>query len=290
MPPPTASPANADSGPVLFTAAWDNCSVHLSLDYMALKERAERFLALDLKPSAGGGRPDISIRRTDSGWAFESSIGARSVMREDDAAFLLFELLAMEFGNRTRRPVVHAGVFMVDGGAVLYLGDRQQGKSSLTFAAWRRGHAILGDDRITLAIEDDAVRSLPKCLKLRLDHSLPRAEWRSLVPQDSAFVGTLKGDSRWILSRRLPGVLDSHVAVPVRAVAVLRRIDAGPTHIDEVATTEALADALPMATVGENTPLDVLRFLKPHAPGGRIRRLNVAPGDIERGVDLLAKL
>ena len=134
------------------------------------------------------------------------------------------------------------------------------------------------------------MRSLPKCIKLRLDDSVPPAEWRSLVPEHSAFVGTLKGENRWILSRRLPGILDSQEAVPVRAVVVLRRIDAGPTHIDEIAATEALADLLPMANVGENTPLDVLRFLKPHAPGGRIRRLNVAPGDSGRGVDLLANL
>lgn len=273
---------------MLFTAAWDDCSAHLSLDDMALKERTERFLALDLTP--GGDNPEITVRRTDGGWAFETPVGPRGVTREDDAAFLLFELLAMEFGNRTRRPVVHAGAFMVDGGAVLYLGGRQQGKSSLTFAAWRHGHAILGDDRIALVIEDGAVRSLPKCMKLRLDDGLPRDEWLSLVPEHSAFVGTLKGDSRWILSRRLPGVLDSQDAVPVCAVAVLRRIDAGPTHIDEVAATEALADTLPMASVGENTPLDVLRFLKPHARAGRIRRLNVAPGDIERGVELLAAL
>ena len=111
-----------------------------------------------------------------------------------------------------------------------------------------------------------------------------------MVPEHSAFVGTLKGENRWILSHRLPGILDSQEAVPVRAVVVLRRIDAGPTHIDEIAATEALADLLPMANVGENTPLDVLRFLKPHAPGGRIRRLNVAPGDSGRGVDLLANL
>ena len=257
---------------------------------MALKERIERFLGLELTPGAGEDEAEITVRRTAGGWAFESPIGPRGVTREDDAAFLLFELLALEFGKRTRRPVVHAGAFMVDGGAVLYLGDRQQGKSSLTFAAWRRGHDILGDDRIALVIADGAVRSLPKCRKLRLDDGLPRAEWRSLVPLHGAFVGTLKGDSRWILSRRLPGVFDSQAAAPVRAVAVLRRIDAGPTHIDEVAATEALADTLPMATVGENTPLDVLRFLKPHAPGGRIRRLNVAPGDIERGVELLVNL
>lgn len=275
---------------MLFTAAWDDCSAHLSLDDMVLKERTERFLALDLTPGAGGEDAEITVRRTDGGWAFESPLGPRFLTREDDAAFQLFELLAMEFGKRTRRPVVHAGAFMVDGGAVLYLGDRHQGKSSLTFAAWRRGHTILGDDRIALVIEDGAVRSLPKCMKLRLDDNHLRPDWRSLVPEHDAFVGTLRVDTRWILSRRLPGVLDSQDAVPVRAVAVLRRIDAGPTHIDEVAATEALADTLPMATMGENTPMDVLRFLKPHAPGGRIRRLNVAPGDIERGVDLLAEL
>ena len=275
---------------MLFNIAWDDCSAHLSLDDMALKERTERFLGPELTLGTGGAEADITMRRTDGGWAFESPIGPRSMTREDDAAFLLFELLAMEFGKRTRRPVVHAGAFIVDGGAVLYLGDRHQGKSSLTFAAWHRGHAVLGDDRIALVIEDGAVRSLPKCIKLRLDDNVPRAEWRSLVPEHGAFVGTLKGDTRWILSRRLPGIVDSQDAIPVRAVVVLRRIDAGPTHIDEVAATEALADTLPMATVGENTPLDVLRFLKPHAPGGRIRRLNVAPDEVEVGLALLAKL
>ena len=274
------------------TAIWDDCAVPVGLDDPAFKERIERFLAVEAVASSerGCGAPTIELRRDGSGWKFETSLGPRAVEGDDNAAFMLFDILGYEFGLRTRRPVVHAGGFVADGGAVLYLGGLRQGKSRLTFAAWQRGYPVLGDDRIALHLDERAAKSLPKCLKLRLDDERVPSAWRTAVPRDAAFIGEFGNERRWVLSRRLPGVVDCESPVPVRAMALLRRVDAGPTRLDDVPVSAAFKETFPYTTLGDATPMDLLRFFKSYAPRGRLPRLNVAPDEIDEALSLLAGL
>ncbi len=179
---------------------------------------------------------------------------------------------------------------MANGGAVLYLADLGQGKSVLTFAAWCQGYPILGDDRIALLLDKQAARPLPKCVKLRIDDWRVPSAWQAHVPEEAALIGGFPDDLRWMLSRRLPRVVACDSTIPVRAIALLRRVDEGPTYLDRVATSTALQAALEYVTLGAGTPMDLLRFMKAYAHRGRMPRLNVAPDEIERGVELLAEL
>ena len=275
---------------MLYHASWAGIAVPLDLEDGAFRDRVEQFLGIELRPAGDGEPAATSVRRTAGGWALETPFGPQAQTRDDDVAYILFECLAHAFWMRSQRPVVHAGAFMVEDGAVLYLAGLRQGKSRLTFAAWRHDYPILGDDKMVLHLGEHGVQAMPKCLKLRLDDDHVPAGWRPLVPAEHAFVGHVLDDRRWILSRRMPGVVSCDAVVPLHAVVALRRIDAGPTTIDEVPATEVLEDALPAATIGASSPLDVLRFLKPHAPGGRMRRLNVAPDEVDEGLALLAAL
>ena len=277
---------------MLFTAKWDDIVVPIELADGVFKNRLETFLDIEMAPSEGPGdtQPTTTIHRENTGWVLDTPLGARSLIDEDAAVFTLLESLNYEFWMRTKVPVIHAGGFMLDSGAVLYLGGQRAGKSRITFAAWRQGYPILGDDRMVLHLGEHAVQAMPKCLKLRLDSDHVPPDWRCLVLDEHAFTGEIRGERRWILSRRLPHMVSCSSIVPVRTVVALRRVESGPTRFDEVAMTEVLSEMLPTSTVGENTALDVLRFLKRHATRGRIRRLNVAPNEVEAGLALLAEL
>ena len=78
--------------------------------------------------------------------------------------------------------------------------------------------------------------------------------------------------------------------IPIRAIALLRRIDEGPSHVDETPLSAVIQSSLDYMSLGANTPMDLLRFMKRYAVAGKLPRVNVAPGDIERGVELLAAL
>lgn len=258
----------------------------------ALKDRAERFLALPITPAllSDAAEPAIKVSRCALGWQFTAPFGPPFLEHDDDAVILLTMLLADAFERRSPYPVLHAGAFVAGGGAVIYLADIAQGKSSHTFAAWRRGYSILGDDRIALRLEQRVAQAIPKCVKLRiLDSHVPR-EWRNLVADGETMIGGFPNDRRWVLSRRLPRMAASESLIPIRAIALLRRIDEGPSHVDRTPLSAVIQSALDYATLGTNTPMDLLRFMKRYADKGKLPRLNVAPGDIERGVDLLAAL
>ncbi len=275
-----------------YTAVWGDCEVPVYIDDAVLKNRVERFLTTALAPSRGanGEAPKIKLRRSPRGWTFDAPPGLPSFERDDDAVLFFSVALANEFEQCARLPVLHAGAFVVNGGAVLYLADLGQGKSRLTFAAWCQGYPILGDDRIALLLDEGAVRPIPKCVKLRIDDWHVPPAWQAHVPANAALIGGFPDDRRWMLSRRLPRVVACDATVPVRAIALLRRIDKGDTHLDEVPASSALREALTYATVAERTPMDLLRFMKIHAHRGRLPRINVGPDQIDEAVGLLAEL
>ena len=276
---------------MLYTASWAGVTVLIHIDDAALKDRAERFLALAMTPAPQSTvEPAITVSRDDHGWHFTAPIGPSFLENDDDAVILLTMLLADAFELRSPYPVLHAGAFVADGGAVIYLADLAQGKSSHTFAAWRRGYAILGDDRIALRLEERAAQAIPKCVKLRIHDSHVPCEWRDLVANGESVIGGYANDRRWMISRGLPRVTDCESLIPIHAIALLRRIEEGPSHVDRIPLSAVIQAALDYMTLGDNTPMDVLRFMKGYALTGKLPRVNVAPGDMQRGVELLAGL
>lgn len=277
---------------MLYTASWAGVTVPVEIGDAALKDRVERFLALAITPAppTGAGEPAIGVSRRAGGWRFTAPFGPPFLENDDDAVMLLTMLLADGFERRSPDPVVHAGAFVAGGGAVIYLAQMAEGKSSHTFAAWRRGYSILGDDRIALRLEERAARAIPNCVKLRIHDSHVPREWRELVADDKSMVGGYADDRRWMISRDLPRVTGCESPVPVHAMALLRRIENGPSHLDTVPLSGVIKDTLDNMTLGAGTPLDFLRFMKRYTRAGELHRVNVAPGEIERGVELLAAL
>lgn len=81
--------------------------------------------------------------------------------------------------------VVHAGAVVVDGAAVLFLGESGRGKSTLTASFLAEGGTILSDDGIIVTCSDrcviaeavyPGVRLLPDSLSALFDASIPTAE------------------------------------------------------------------------------------------------------------------
>ena len=277
---------------MLYTASWAGVTVHVAIDDESLKDRAERFLDLPISPAPQSDTavPAITVSRGDLGWRFTAPFGPPFLGNDDDAVIFLTMLLAEAFEMRSPDPILHAGAFVAEAGAVIYLADMAQGKSSHTFAAWRRGFTILGDDRIAIRMAERAAHPIPKCVKLRIEKDRVPNLWRAEVPENETLIGGFQNDRRWVLSRRLPRMASYDSSVPIHAIALLRRIDEGPSYVDCTPLSTVIQSALDYATLGASSPMDLLRFMKGYADKGRLPRVNVAPGDIERGVELLANL
>ncbi len=275
---------------MLYNASWSGVTVPVFIDDERQKRRAEKFLGLKMTPASGSAAAAISLRRRAHGWAFSAPIGPSFLEHDDDALILFTMLLADAFERHSPYPVLHAGAFAAGGGAVIYLAPMAEGKSSHSFAAWRRGYTVLGDDRIALRMAEGAAQAIPKCLKLRIDKSHVPSPWRDRVPASETLIGGYDNDRRWVLSRSLPRMAPFKSLIPIHAMALLRRIDAGPSHVDRIPLSTVIQSALDYATLGASSPMDLLRFMKGYADKGQLPRVNVAPGDIERGVELLANL
>jgi len=256
----------------------------------------ERFLALDAASAPANGAPPAGslaadLRRAGRGWRIEGPFGRVAAGSRADALYAILEALAFGFAGAVGdRFVVHAGGIVADGGAIVLFGPSQSGKSSLAFAAWRRGLAVLGDDRLCLDAERGAASAFPKCLKLRLSARAAPPTGRDGRPfgAEEAFVGALGGDRRLVLSRRLPGFVDYDCAIPIRAMAWLARDDrAAQSRLEPMPATEALEGILGEATGAGRSPMALVRLVKACAPGGRFARLRIANGDLDRALDAL---
>lgn len=256
----------------------------------------DRFLALDAAPAPANGAAACgalaaSLRRAGRGWRIEGPFGAVAAGAREDALYALLEALAFGFARAAAdRFVVHAGGIVADGGAVVLFGPAFSGKSSLAFAAWKRGLDVLGDDRLCLDAKRGAASAFPKCLKLRLAAGAtgPAGRDGRAFGGDEAFVGALGGDRRLVLSRRLPGFVNYDSAIPIRAIAWLARDDrAAASRLEPMPATEALEGILGEATGADCSPMALVRLVKACAPGGRIARLRIAPGDLDRALDVL---
>ena len=161
-------------------------------------------------------------------WAglFEFLVGAdgRSVMaRRLPAAaamprafetYLLGQVLSFALIARGLEPL-HATAVVVGGGAVGFLGDCGQGKSTLGAAFVRAGHALLTDDLLVLRAAGDGFHAAPGPPRIKL-FAEPAA--RVLGP---AVHGTPMNDRGGKLVFAL-GARGARGAVPLRALYVLR--------------------------------------------------------------------
>lgn len=119
---------------------------------------------------------------------------------------------------------LHGCAIVVGDGAIVLLGDRGAGKSTLAAALAQRGHAVLADDVAALAEHPDGFRVQPGYPLLRLapatiaalrEHgSLPRDAGAVLPGVDKRYAALTAGGDAWRFSAD---------PMPLRAIYVLSR-------------------------------------------------------------------
>lgn len=281
---------------MLYRIAWSGCAIDVRSDDPALVEPIEGYLDLPLVAVGtedDDGEPAIlaaEVARAGDGYRVRSPFGRISTSSWPDTLFLLLEAVAYAFASSTRQLVAHAGGFVDRGGAVVYFGAGWSGKSSLTFAAWQRGLEVLGDDRVCLDPATGRAAIYPKCLKLRLAMDEPPAPFAGAISAGQAFAGSLGGDRRLVVSRRVPGFVGYDAAPPIRALLRIERTDHGESRLDDVPVVDVLDDILAETALGRFTPMDLVRMVKANAAGGRLPRLKIAPDGTDTALELLRAL
>ncbi len=143
-------------------------SLHVHIDPEMAADRAEPVLSearADF-PLIGGGR-----LRQERG-AFEAHFHLAARPPDEDLLHPYLAPAAALFWQWAGREAIHAGVFEVDGGAILMLGDKEAGKSTtLAWLATQGGTPVLSDDLAVLDGRDVLVG--PRSIDLRVAGALP---------------------------------------------------------------------------------------------------------------------
>lgn len=280
----------------MYRIAWSDCATDVRSDDPGLITQIGHYLDLPLVPIESSETGDAKVllaaevARSGDGYRIRCPFGNFAMLTPADTLFMLLEAVAYRFASSTRRLVVHAGGFINGGGAVIYFGAGWSGKSSLTFAAWRHGVEVLGDDRVCLDPASGCAAIFPKCLKLRLDANDPPEALAGAVSASDAFAGSLAGDRRAVVSRRVPGFVDYEATPPIRALVQIERTDDGESRLEEVPVVDTLDEILAQTALGGSTPMEMVRLVKTHASGGRLPRLRIAKDDTETAFALLRAL
>ena len=74
---------------MLYFASWSGVTITVFIDDERQKERAEKFLGLEMKPASDRKTAEISMRRLARGWGFSAPIGPSFLEHDDDALILL---------------------------------------------------------------------------------------------------------------------------------------------------------------------------------------------------------
>ena len=254
-----------------------------------LIERIARFLCLAAEPC--GEPADIRVSGGEGAWTLDTPYGAGAASEPRDLAYLLLESLAYGFQETTRTPLAHVGAIDAGHGALVLFGSAYAGKSSLAVGAWRRGAALIGDDRVRLDAAAGSVAAFPKCAKLRLASGESANPLGGAVPEADGLVGRIRDDRRFIISRGLPGIEPYGTARPVRALVELVRRNAEPgARVAPLPLREAYDRMLPEMISPQREPLALLRLIKRLAAAGRLVRLTVGDGEIDTALDRLTEL
>lgn len=148
---------------------------------------------------------------------------------------LLGTVLAVLLHNRGHL-VLHASAVSFDGQAVVFLGDKGRGKSTIAAALYGRGHALIADDLVAVDTHGTPPQALPGFPHVKL---YPEAAASSLKSNFSEFTEIAQGHHKlgWRLTERFAEQLQ-----PVKAICVLAR-GATPA-LKPVAPQEAVAQLI----------------------------------------------
>jgi hypothetical protein len=272
---------------------WRGCAARLEVADFALPAQIERFLGLPARSEEqvppNSGDSVVSVLSKDRGLLVRTSSWQAWAAGRDQLLYLVLEALGQVFVDAYAGAVFHAGAIDLGNGALVIHGPAQSGKSTLAYAAWRRGFTVLSDDRVTLGPELDSVQPFPKCLKLRCHGDDDVAMLVRGVPAESVIKAAVGNERRVIFARSLPGFADFETARPIRALIQLDRVSSDTT-LEPIEPSAALGVALRSIVSPDFNPTAVVRLIKLQADQQRLFRLAIGDGEAEAALERLTKL
>ncbi|MBT5040401.1 MAG: hypothetical protein HOM52_17995 [Rhodospirillaceae bacterium] len=274
--------------------AWQSHGAHVRTRDTDLIATLGRFLDLEPVPEevlpAGEADNLITIEETGGEFIIATHDWQLSAGNREQLLFAALEAIGQIFIYDFPGAIFHAGAFLAGKGAVAFFGAPQSGKSTLGFAAWRRGLALFGDDRIALMDEGRRVQAFPKCVKLRLPALGAHPPGAENLTSEMVVEADLGHEIRFILARTLPGFCPYDAVAGVGVVVELKRGVEGGATLAPLAAEDAVEAALQNVVSPEYEPMEIVRLMKRQAENGRLFRLTVGPGGTEHALDLLLEV
>ncbi len=199
------------------------------------------------------------------------SIDWRALAPRSEEAFrgyLLSQVLSFSLLARRREPL-HASAVAVPGGAIGFLGDCGEGKSSLAAAFLRAGHRLVTDDLLVLCRRKGGYLVEPGVARIKLFPAVARRLLGVRRPARRMNPGTTK------LVLRVPRALAARRPLPLHTLYVVARgrsvrvSPVGPA----VACLEILRAAFNTVSLERARLARQFRFARALARGVRIRRI-----------------
>ena len=271
--------------------AWHGHGAHLRTRDADLIATLGRFLGLEPVPEdvVPAGEADNLITIEEAGGEFIIATHdwqLRAGSREQ-LLFASLEAIGQIFIYDFPGAIFHAGAFLANRRAIAFFGAPQSGKSTLGFAAWRRGLPLFGDDRIALQDEGRRIQAFPKCIKLRLPALGAHPPGADNLAPEMVVEADLGHEIRLILARGLPGFCPYETVAEVNVVVELKRGTEGGATLASMAAEDAVEAALQNVVSPEYEPMEIVRLMKRHSENGSLYRLTVGPGATEQALDLL---
>ncbi len=277
-----------------FIFFWKEIEVVIECNEALLMSDCARLMALHpylVKPSGSLLIPDIKITHDHDTANCTVEFAHWSIKTFTQRAdLLLYCTLAIgaAFLRKIKTLVLHAGGFILEGQAIVFVGASKVGKSTLAYEALKEGLPILGDDMITLNPFTHEVEAFPKPLKLRLSQAQNILNSNEYFTRYEYICGNLEGEERVLLSRSSARMLPLEKSYPIGAIVLLKRNDEYETNIKKLMGLEAIAAGLNqlIGTQG-GSGLGILKTLRYLLNKQKIYQLNIRNWDTKNGLNLL---
>jgi hypothetical protein len=277
-----------------FIFFWKEIEVVIECNETLLMSDCARLMALHphlVKPSASLLVPDIKITHdhdTANCTVEFAHWSIKTFTQKADVILYCTLAIGAAFLRKTKTLVLHAGGFILEGQAIVFVGASRVGKSTLAYEALKEGLPILGDDMITLNPFTHEVEAFPKPFKLRLSQTQNILNSNEYFTRYEYIFGNLEGEERVLLSRSSPGMLPLEKSYPIGAIVLLKRNDEYETTIKKLMGLEAIAAGLnQLIGTQSGSGLGILKTVRYLLNKQKIYQLNIRNWDTKNGLNLL---
>jgi len=269
---------------------WKNMTLIVQVSDAAFVERAAHLIGLsvEISDNAGSVPPDITAFQQGREYVLQTSRKIWKTEKKRDFLVYFVTLISAHYLPSCTETVLHAGAIIVDEEAVVFSGVARAGKSAICLNAWQQGFHVIGDDWIMLGGSNCEVQIFPKPIRPRLpDLKMPRELHDLPMPTRDYLLGSLNGEFRLILGRRLKNMVSTGVSFPVRSLFLIERGDR--TERLTVSRNNLLKTMLEQVMSTHSSPLRILPFLERLWNEERVYRLSVGENDLQRVFSFMTK-